>query len=45
VEEAHDDAASGSVLFLAPGLYNEDGEILLDKTIKLFSVGKAVIQP
>lgn len=44
VTNAHSNASSGSVFFLKPGTYDESSALILDRRVKLFSVGTAVIR-
>ncbi len=44
VQDAHDDATSGSMLFLAPGTYDESGPVDLTTKMTILSVGAADIQ-
>ncbi len=42
--DAHGAATTGSALFLKPGTYNETGAVILNKRVKLFSTGAAVVR-
>ena len=43
VNDAHSAASNGSMLILEPGTYNE-GSLLLDKALRVYSVGGAILR-